>query len=91
MVVLHESDKIKTIQDVDNIVSAQIPDINKYPKAYETVSKCLMHGPCGPAFPNAPCMKDGRCSKKFPKNLSENTIFIQDKSIRKIIFTILIR
>ncbi len=32
-----------------------------------------MHGPCGTLMPNAPCMKDGRCSKRYPRNFQENT------------------
>jgi hypothetical protein len=81
LVVLNESDKVLTIQDVNAIVSAEIPDAALYPLAYETVSKCLMHGPCGAAFPNAPCMVDGLCSKKFPKPLCEETYLAADKLI----------
>ncbi len=33
----------------------------------------MMHGPCGPAFPNAPCMQDGRCSKGYPRPFRNET------------------
>jgi hypothetical protein len=31
--------------------------------AHETVAKCIMHGPCGAMFPNAPCMEESKCKK----------------------------
>ena len=79
LICLEDKDKIKNIHDVKKIVSAQIPDINLHPLAFKTASKCLMHGPCGPAFPDVPCMKDGLCSKKYPKELCEETLMVADK------------
>ena len=76
---MDQNDKIFTADDVDSIVCAQIPDKLLHPQAYETVSKCMLHGPCGPAFPKAPCMVDGKCSKKFPKEYTKETILTQDK------------
>ncbi|KAG3246135.1 hypothetical protein PI124_g9133 [Phytophthora idaei] len=52
------------------MVSAELPDKEKNPQLYETVTKCMIHGPCGAAYPNAVCMKDGKCTKGFPKPLS---------------------
>ena len=34
----------------------------------------MVHGPCGPNHPNAPCMKDWKCEKGFPKRFSGDTI-----------------
>ena len=79
LICLSEQDKIKTIDDINDLVSAQIPDSTIHKLAYETVSKCLMHGPCGPSFPNAPCMKDGKCSKHFPKEFAAETVLLNDK------------
>jgi hypothetical protein len=40
------------------------PKTNKL--AHETVARCMMHGPCGATFLNAPCMEDGKCKNQFP-------------------------
>ncbi|CAF1065729.1 unnamed protein product [Brachionus calyciflorus] len=66
--------KIKTTQQVDNIVKAEIPDKNLFPTLHKIVTSCMKHGSCGPGYENSPCMVDGKCSKDFPKEYSEETI-----------------
>ncbi|XP_072063920.1 uncharacterized protein [Arachis hypogaea] len=34
----------------------------------------MIHGPCGRAFSKSPCMKDGYCTKYYPKTFSKNTV-----------------
>jgi len=38
----------------------------------------MLHGPCGDEKPNAPCMVDGKCSKKYPKEFNEQTVLTED-------------
>ncbi|KAH7520862.1 hypothetical protein FEM48_Zijuj08G0190800 [Ziziphus jujuba var. spinosa] len=56
--------KVKVGEDIDNIISAKIPNEANDPKYYAAVKNLMMHGPCGR---NSPCMLDGRCTKHFPK------------------------
>ena len=58
---------------VDNFISAEIPDPHDDPLLFELVKDKMIHGPCGPLNPNSPCMKDGRCTKDFPKDLIAET------------------
>ena len=58
---------------VDSFICAEIPNKTKDPILYDVVTKNMIHGPCGRLNPNSPCMKDGKCTKKFPKPLIHET------------------
>ena len=58
---------------IDSYVSAEIPDPKDDPLGYALVAEHMIHGPCGPQNPTCPCMKDGKCSKHFPKPYHEET------------------
>ena len=75
LIFLAEEDKIHTPEQVDAIVSAQLPDPELHPQLYETVTNCMLHGPCGAERHSAPCMVDGNCSKHYPKQFSETTLY----------------
>jgi hypothetical protein len=60
-----EDCKPHTIKDVDCMINAELPNPETDRLAHETVAKCMMHGPCGAAFPNAPCMEEGKCKKNI--------------------------
>ncbi|UYV71019.1 hypothetical protein LAZ67_8001425 [Cordylochernes scorpioides] len=65
-------DKIHPIQ-IDNVISAEIPNPEEDPNLYEVVIKNMIHGPCGTFNINAPCMKNGKCSKNYPRDLISDT------------------
>ncbi|KAM0861062.1 hypothetical protein ACQ4PT_046137 [Festuca glaucescens] len=58
---------------IDSFISAEIPDPVEDPLGYALVAEFMMHGPCGEDNPKCPCMKDGVCSKKFPKSSQDET------------------
>ena len=68
LIFLEEPYKLLTPEAIDSCISARWPDPEIQPLLFETVKKCMVHGPCGPLNPNAPCMVDGKCSKGYPKN-----------------------
>ncbi|CAN7016939.1 unnamed protein product, partial [Brassica rapa subsp. trilocularis] len=47
-----------TAADIDNIISAELPDKEKDPEAYGLVEQHMMHGPCGEDRKTSPCMED---------------------------------
>lgn len=71
---LSAEDRPRSALDCDKFISAEIPDQNVYPELFNSVSANMVHGPCGAMNPNAPCMKDGKCSKGFPKPFCDATI-----------------
>src|SRR5581483_9338186 len=66
LVTLHDKDKPKTAGIIDQLVWAEIPDANKYPKLRTVILKHMIHGPCGLTInANSPCMENGKCTKEF--------------------------
>ncbi|KAK9676401.1 hypothetical protein RND81_11G074600 [Saponaria officinalis] len=70
---LHQDYKFSTAEDIDNIICVELPDKEHEPELYKVVSELIIHGPCGMANKQSPCMVDGKCSKYFPKKLTDNT------------------
>ncbi len=58
--------KPHTVEDVDRMISAELLNLETNMLAHETIPRWMMHGPCGVAFPNAPCMEDDKCKKQYP-------------------------
>ncbi|POM72707.1 LOW QUALITY PROTEIN: Helitron helicase-like protein, partial [Phytophthora palmivora] len=79
LLIMRPEDKPVTAEDVDRLTSAELPDKETHPELYETAISNMLHGPCGQQNPNCPCMKNGKCSKKFPKQFAEETIMAEDK------------
>ncbi len=53
LLILDEVLKLRTAEDDDSMVSAEIPDPICHPEAYETVTSCMVCGPRGLDFFNA--------------------------------------
>jgi len=73
LIILESQDKPKTINDINQIVSSEIPDPISQPQLYKTVTSSMNHGLCGMLNPNAKCMIDGKCSKNYPKCFQDET------------------
>lgn len=84
LLILNAASKIKTAEDIDSVVSAEIPDCDTCPLLFETVSKVMVHGPCGALNPNSPCMAtwegtgEKYCTKNFPCQLIAETLMNED-------------
>ena len=76
LIFLDNEDKIRNIDQVDQIISAEIPDKSTNPQLYKIVKQFMIHGPCGQKHINSPCMDKNveQCTKKFPKQFIDNTI-----------------
>ncbi|XP_065679837.1 uncharacterized protein LOC136094151 [Hydra vulgaris] len=83
-ILLHlaNDDKLETSQDIDNLICAEIPDPIVNCELYGISKTCMIHGPCGILNPNSLCMKDGVCSKNYPKDFNANTVAVHNGYLR---------
>ncbi|XP_052620957.1 uncharacterized protein LOC111898317 [Lactuca sativa] len=70
---MHSDNKLPTVELIDPIISAEIPDKIEDPGLYSLVNEFMVHGPCGAENMNCPCMVDKKCSKNFPKQFSNHS------------------
>ncbi|KAL8124324.1 hypothetical protein AgCh_012103 [Apium graveolens] len=64
-------------EEIDSIISAEIPEKETDPVGFEAVTTLMVHGPCGAVNRNCACMKGNegnkKCSKFFPKDFNAET------------------
>lgn len=63
---------------IDSFISAEIPDPENDLLGYVLVSEHMIHGPCGVLNDRCPCMKNGSCSKFYPKSFQDETYIDKD-------------
>jgi hypothetical protein len=73
LIFFTEDCKPHTVEDVDRMISAKLPN-SETKLAHKTVARCMMHGPCGPTFPNAPCMEENKCKKQYPRKFQSEMV-----------------
>ncbi|XP_074359741.1 uncharacterized protein LOC141699820 [Apium graveolens] len=76
MLIWLDADSKKNLkQNVDNFVSAEIPDPLLDPNGYAAVKEFMIHGPCGLPNVKSPCMKDLCYIRHFPKKYYARSTF----------------
>ena len=73
--ILASTDKPRTPDDVDKLVSAEFPDFNhpEHGELREIILGSQVHGPCKGLVTTAPCLVDNECTKGYPKDFKNNT------------------
>ena len=78
IIFFDHTSKFHSPDDVDSLISAEIPCPDTRPELYAAVTKFMIHSPCGSQNQNACCMSDGKCSKNFPKPWCNETTISED-------------
>ncbi|KAH1069644.1 hypothetical protein GYH30_007009, partial [Glycine max] len=75
---LHPDNKYPSSDEIDQIISVEIPSQQDDPELYSLVKNHMVHGPCGSLNPGSPCMKKGKCSRFYPKMFQPHTVLDAD-------------
>lgn len=59
---------------IDDIICTEIPDHEADPVLHDVVITNMIHGPCGAINPQSSCMVDGKCSKRYPRQFTAETV-----------------
>ena len=66
--------KNKTTPDqIDSIISAELPDLKEDHCLFRVMVKNMVHGPWGNINPRSSCMKGGKFTKKYPRSFAHAT------------------
>ena len=64
LLILANGHQPTTVEEINRVVSAEIPDPQLQPNLYHAVTTHMLHGPCHPDK----CLKNGTCTKNYPKS-----------------------
>ena len=74
LIFLEDPDKICNVEQIDAIISPQIPDPDIHPQLHAAITRFMLHGPCSPQW----CIENNVCKKHFSKHFSPHTIIKED-------------
>ncbi|KAG4909546.1 hypothetical protein JHK87_055662 [Glycine soja] len=74
LLFLHPDNKYPSLDDIDHIISVEIPSHENDPELYTLDQNHMVHGPCGILQSKSPCMKEGKCSRFYPKMFHPQTV-----------------
>ena len=78
LIILKNEYKLKSIEQINKAIWAEIPDKESYPKLHKRVLNHIIHMPCNTAFVKCKKVFGGKCSKQFPKDYQQDTILEVD-------------
>ena len=67
LLIMKLGSKLTTADAYDRVISAEIPDKDRYPELHDLVISHMLHGPCGMLNKNCTCMMDGECRFYYPR------------------------
>nr|XP_040253796.2 uncharacterized protein LOC120971447 [Aegilops tauschii subsp. strangulata] len=73
LLIMDSTYKLVVPEQYDRLISAKLPNKQKYPELHALVVKHMMHGPCGALNPKNVCMQDNECKCRYPRPFNENT------------------
>jgi hypothetical protein len=76
LITLHEDSIPRSAEDVDKLISAQLPDPVEHPVLHGRVAAFMMHGPHTDI---SPCMRDGKCKDHYPKEFGSETVMLDEE------------
>jgi hypothetical protein len=75
LLIMNGKYKLTCPEQYDRLISAELPNKQKYPELYKMVVKHMVHGPCGTLNKNCPCMKNRKsCRNYYPRPFNTTTI-----------------
>ncbi|CAN6928190.1 unnamed protein product, partial [Brassica oleracea] len=75
------SSRTPSSEEVDEIISAELPNKKEDPEAYNLVTKHMIHGPCGVINPKSSCMENNVCTKKYPRPYNNSTSIDKSRDV----------
>lgn len=64
---------------IDEVIKAEFPNPLEDLVLYEIIVKDMIHGPCGILNMQSPCMKNNKCSKRYPRSFLSETVTGNDR------------
>ena len=78
LLILEDGDKLRTPDQIDRCIWAEIPDKNEFAELHDRVLKHMIHMPCHTRFRKCKPGRGDQCTKRFPKAYQDQTVLNED-------------